>query len=242
MKPVHHALVSARLFGGDWTAYEPLHTDFDRSKMALGDMRHRAALHSVDHGGKVMALRFQGHAWPGTATLDALVAQHMDDDHGFPVVLDDWLRACRVPPALARPPSQGPHAAFLHDPEEACAATWGGAPEDYAAVCGYFALPESCSDHPLAPMVSRNTFGVFFAEAIFGPALSITHNGRQRLVCVRDIGEQLTLARAGRLPTLADVFAGMGQRPWMTGSKVEASRARRSAAAGRPDLFAFDPG
>lgn len=242
MKPVHHALVSARLFGGAWTDYEPLHTAFDLSKMALGDMRHRAALHSVDHGGKVMALRFGQQAWPGTATLDALVAQHMDDDHGFPVVLDDWLRACKMPPTLAQAPGHGPRAAFLHAPEKACAAKWGGAPEDYAAVCAYFALPETCSDHPLAPFVSRNTFGVFFAESIFGPALSIVHRDRPRLVCVRDIGEELTLARATRLPTLGEVFSGMGQRPWMTGSKVEACRERRRAASGKADLFAFDTG
>lgn len=236
MKPVHHALVSSRLFGGDWTAYEPLHTAFDCSKMALGDMRHRAALHSADHGGKVMAMRFGAQPWPG-ATLDQLVAQHMDDDQGFQVTLDDWMNACSVPAGLAPGRRPGPQAAFLSAPEEACAAKWGGQPEDYADVCAYFALPESCSDHPLAPAVSRNTFGVFFAESIFGPALTVTHHGRPRLVCVRDIGEDLTIARYGRLPTLGEVFAQMRKEDWMFGARVRQSRAERCAASGRTDLF-----
>lgn len=237
MKPVHHALVSQRLFGGHWTGYEPLHTAFDRSKMALGDMRHRAALHSIDHGGAVMGMLFKDRIWEG-ATLHALVAQHVDDDQGFPTHLHHWLDACTVPPALAttRRPTNG-LAPFLAAPEEACAVKWGGQPEDYAAVCAYFTLPERLCDHPLAPAVSRNTFGVFFAEHVFGPALTVRHRGQDRLVCVRDIGEDITIARYGRLPTLGEVFGSMRKEDWMFGSKVAASRAKRSAEAGRADLF-----
>jgi hypothetical protein len=236
MKPVHHALVSSRLFGGHWTGYEPLHTAFDRSKMALGDMRHRAALHSVDHGGQVMAMLFKDKVWEGT-TLEALVAQHVDDDQGFPTHLHHWLDACSVPAGLGNTRRSNPLAAFLVAPEEACAAKWGGQPEDYAAVCAYFALPETCCDHPLAPAVSRNTFGVFFAEHVFGPALTVQHRGQDRLVCVRDIGEDLTIARYGRLPTLGEVFAQMRKEDWMFGARVSASRTARCKAAGRPDLF-----
>lgn len=238
MKPVHHALVSSKIFGGPWQAYEPIHTAFDCSKAALGDMRHRAALHSVDHGGAVMAMRFANTVFPNASTTQ-LVEQHVDDDQGFAVALDDWLGACSVPPSLLGTRTDGPLVAFLSTPEEACAQKWGGQPEDYAAVCAYFALPEQFSDHRLAPAVSRNAFGIFFAESIFGPALSITHKGRTRPVCVRDIGEDLTMARYGRLPSLGDVFAKMRREDWMMGSKVAASRAHRIATSGRTDLFAM---
>lgn len=238
MKPVHHALVSSKLFGGPWQAYEPIHTAFDSSKAALGDMRHRAALHSIDHGGAVMALRFATTPFPH-ASVEQLVAQHIDDDQGFAVTLDHWLGTCSVPASFLGKRSTPALAGFLSHPEEACAQKWGGTPDDYAAVCAYFSLPERFSDHPLAPAVSRNSFGIFFAESIFGPALSITHNGRTRPVCVRDIGEDLTMARYGRLPNLADVFAGMRREDWMMGSKVPASRQQRIAQSGRSDLFAM---
>ena len=54
---------------------------------------------------------------------------------------------------------------------------------------------------------------------------------------MRDVGECLALARYGRLMTLEDVFRTMGRRDWMTGSRVEASRARRGRKAERDDLF-----
>ena len=235
MKPVHHALVSARLFGGTWNAYEPLHTAFDSSKAALGDMRHRAALHSLDHGGAVMAMRFADTSFPG-ASLTELVAQHIDDDQGFPVYLDTWLAACRMPVSLS---PQNSDSAWSREPALACAAKWGGNPEDYAALCTYLTLPTQFSDHPLAPAIALNTFGIFFAESIFGPALSITHNGRTRPVSVRDIGEDMAMDRYGHLPTLAEVFSGMKKQDWMMGARVEKSRARRVRKTGISNLFSM---
>jgi hypothetical protein len=237
MKPIHHAMVSARLFGGEPMEYVSIHTDFDTSKAALGDMRHRAALHSVDHGGAVMEMIYKHSPWT-TCTVTDLVSQHMDDDQGFQVKLDHWMSATDVPTAfMARPRIKGAEA-FLKAPEEACAQKWGGTPEDYVDVCKYYALPALYSDHPHALAISHNTFGIFFSERIFGPALTIKIHGKNRLIPTRDIGEALTLSRYGRLPTLENVLQDMKMKDWMTGSKVKASRARRIRKTQLDDLFA----
>mgnify|MGYP001627755541 CR=1 FL=1 len=237
MKPIHHAMVSARLFGGTPEDYVALHNAFDMSKAALGDMRHRAALHSVDHGRAVMGLIFPGQI--GQATLDALCIQHVNDDQGFDVTLDNWLSECAVP-TFARIRRKPPASldGFLEEPAVAAARRWGGKPEDFEAICAYYSLPEQFSDHPLAPAISRNAFGIYFSEMAFGPAISVTlESGRQKYVPVRDIGECLAIARFGRLLTLKDVVETMAKKDWMTGSRVARSRKKRCAAAGRDDLF-----
>lgn len=237
MKPIHHALVSARLFGGDPMEYLPVHNAFDQSKSALPDMRHRAALHSVDHGATVMTKIFGNRV--GNATLRDLCVQHVNDDQGYDVTLDSWLSECSVPTfarILRRPMAE--LAGFDIEPEVAAAKRWGGSPEDFSDICAYYALPETFSDHPLAPAVSRNAFAIFFSEMAFGSAISITlKSGRKKYVPVRDIGECITIARYGRILTLEDVFRTMSKKDWMTGSRVAASRQRRIEETGNKDLF-----
>ncbi len=240
MKPIHHALVSSRLFGGSPEAYVPLHNAFDLSKAALPDMRHRAALHSVDHGRSVMGQIFPDRI--GEASRDDLCVQHVNDDQGFNVTLDHWLAECQTPTfiKLRRSPS-AELIGFKEDPAEAAAQKWGGDRSDYTEICSYYTLPEQHSDHPLAPAVSRNAFGIFFSEMAFGAAITVTlKNGKSKYVPVRDIGECITLAHYGRIPTLGQVFDGMAKKDWMMGAKVMRSRQRRCKRAGRTDLFEMD--
>lgn len=237
MKPIHHALVSVRLFGGRPEAYLPVHNAFDMSKAALPDMRHRAALHSVDHGKAVMKLIFPERI--GETTLENVCAQHVNDDQGFDVTLDHWLSECSVP-AYAMGFRKAPKEieGFLTDPVQASADRWGGQPEDYAPLCAYYELPEKFSDHPMAPAVSRNAFSIYFSEMAFGQAITIRlKNGKPKYVPVRDIGECIALARYGCILTLEDVLKTMARKNWMMGSRVARSRKRREQAAGRNDLF-----
>lgn len=236
MKPIHHALVSARLFGGAPEDYLPVHNAFDLSKAALGDMRHRAALHSVDHGLEVMRLIFPERI--GRASLEEICVQHVHDDQGFSVKLDTWLKACDPLSCPSRNiPTDQAHN-FLSDPVAACVAKWGGQARDYEEICRYFLLPGKFSDHPLAPAVSLNAFAIHFAELAFGSAITVTRrDGRPLYVPVRDIGEEMAIARYGHIKSLEDVFATMKRHDWMTGSRVRRSRQRRRRAAGRDDLF-----
>ena len=45
MHPYHHALSSAKKFGGRWSDYLDIHSWFDETKALMGDCRHRALRH-----------------------------------------------------------------------------------------------------------------------------------------------------------------------------------------------------
>jgi hypothetical protein len=237
MKPIHHALVSARLFGGVPEEYLPVHNAFDMSKAALADMRHRASLHSVDHGQAVMEMIFPKDI--GQTTLQNVCIQHVNDDQGFDVTLDHWLSECTVPGyAIATRQAPQSIAAFREDPVQACIQRWGGVPQDYEKICAYYALPGRFSDHPMADAVSMNAFGIFFSEMAFGQSITVVgKSGKPRYVPVRDIGECISMARFGCILNLSDVFDTMSRKDWMMGARVARSRKRRTAAAGRSDLF-----
>jgi len=44
----HHAVSSARRFGGTPEAYQPIHDWLDASKMIIADFRHRALRHHAE--------------------------------------------------------------------------------------------------------------------------------------------------------------------------------------------------
>lgn len=44
----HHAVSSARLFGGKPEDYQPIHDWFDKSKESMADFRHRAVRHHAE--------------------------------------------------------------------------------------------------------------------------------------------------------------------------------------------------
>lgn len=46
MKPLYHANVSVKKYGGTVEDYMPIHDFFDSSKACLPDVRHRSLLHS----------------------------------------------------------------------------------------------------------------------------------------------------------------------------------------------------
>lgn len=237
MKPIHHALVSTRLFGGAPEDYLKVHNAFDMSKAALPDMRHRAALHSVDHGYAIMSLIFPDCV--GKTTLEKVCIQHVNDDQGFDTHLDHWLSECGVPGyAIGSKACPDSLQGFRQDPIQACIEKWGGTAADYANICQYYELPTKFSNHPMAPAVSLNSFSIYFSEMAFGQTLKIPRkDGRIKYVAVRDIGECIALATYGRILTLADVFETMSKKSWMMGSRVARSRKRRQAKAGRSDLF-----
>lgn len=95
--PWHHALSSAKKFGGKPEDYLPIHDWFDASKEFFCDFRHRALRHHaqgiyeaervfgtyiVNSDGKEVPVRLIGE-------------QHVKEDLGFIPTLADWLRWIR---------------------------------------------------------------------------------------------------------------------------------------------------
>lgn len=97
----HHAVSSARTFGGTPEQFQALHDWFDASKQLHGDYRHRALRHHA-HGifecervfGTTLPIVLENGRVRQVPTR--LVAeQHVMEDHGYIPTLSDWLKEIR---------------------------------------------------------------------------------------------------------------------------------------------------
>jgi hypothetical protein len=93
MKPLIHAKISVKKYGGKVEDYIPLHDFFDSSKAAYPNMKHRAILHNsfgifilerifgtyiTNSDGKMVSVRDIGE-------------DHVMDDLGFIPTVENWL-------------------------------------------------------------------------------------------------------------------------------------------------------
>jgi hypothetical protein len=102
--PYHHALSSARKWGGRPEDYLAVHDWFDASKAFLPDLRHRALRHHAE--GIFWAEEVFGHTLTnadGKAVPVRWVGeQHVKEDLGWIPTLQDWFRHLRVQPWMAK--------------------------------------------------------------------------------------------------------------------------------------------
>lgn len=91
--PYHHAISSAKKFGGLWTDYIKIHSWFDETKAHYPDMRHRALRHhsegifwSEDIFGTVIT-NSDGKNVP----VRFIAEQHIKEDMGFIPTIKDYL-------------------------------------------------------------------------------------------------------------------------------------------------------
>lgn len=95
--PYHHAVSSARRFGGEPADYQAIHDWFDASKEHIADFRHRALRHHTQ--GIFEAERVFGTTITtstGKSVPVRLVAeQHVREDLGRIPTLADWLSRIR---------------------------------------------------------------------------------------------------------------------------------------------------
>ncbi len=103
--PYHHALSSARKWGGTVDDYLPLHAWFDDpSKLIIADFRHRALRH---HAAGVFDSE---RAFGPTITISTgrvvpvrlIGEQHCIEDLGFVPSFADWVRCIRPEPWMGR--------------------------------------------------------------------------------------------------------------------------------------------
>lgn len=93
--PYHHAVSSARIYGGTPEDYQTIHDWFDASKEHLADFRHRALRHHTQ--GIFEAERVFGHTITNSDGRPIPVRwigeQHVREDLGRIPSAADWLRA-----------------------------------------------------------------------------------------------------------------------------------------------------
>lgn len=102
--PWHHAIRSAKLFGGVAEDYVAVHTWFDESKAHLPDLRHRALRHHAE--GIFMCEKIFGVTIRSASGRDVPVRligeQHVKDDLGWIPTVKDWLEHINIQPWMLR--------------------------------------------------------------------------------------------------------------------------------------------
>jgi hypothetical protein len=102
--PWHHALSSAKKWGGEPDDYMPIHTWFDETKRDMPDFRHRALRHHSE--GIFLCEKIFGP----TVTLSTgkaiptrwVAEQHVMEDLGRIPTAADWLREMEPKPWMNR--------------------------------------------------------------------------------------------------------------------------------------------
>ena len=96
----HHAVSSARKWGGTPEDYQRIHDFFDGSKEIIADFRHRALRHHAE--GIFMAERLFGtvitNSTGRVVPVRLIGEQHVIDDLGRIPSFADWVRAIRPEP------------------------------------------------------------------------------------------------------------------------------------------------
>jgi hypothetical protein len=91
--PYHHAMSSARKWGGEPEDYQKIHDWFDESKAHMADFRHRALRHHTE--GIFMAERIFGVTIVNSAgrvvPVRYIGEQHVKEDLGRIPTVADWL-------------------------------------------------------------------------------------------------------------------------------------------------------
>ena len=101
MKPLHHAQISAKRYGGVIEDYIEIHDFFDSSKAAFADVRHRAILHNSF--GIYLAERIFGtyitNAQGKKVSVRDIAEDHVAEDMGGRIPsVQDWLQHLEIQP------------------------------------------------------------------------------------------------------------------------------------------------
>lgn len=103
MKPLIHAKVSVKRYGGRVEDYLAIHEFIDSSKIAMPDVRHRAILHSSF--GIYLAEKQFGTYITNAAGKDVSVRdiaeEHVQEDLGFIPTIETWLEELPLKPWMS---------------------------------------------------------------------------------------------------------------------------------------------
>lgn len=108
--PWHHAVSSAKKWGGSAEEYYPIHAWFDETKQIMCDFRHRALRHHAE--GIAVCVQIFGPVLKLSTGREVPVRwigeQHVKEDFGYIPSAVDFLRAIRPEPWMGRAPKTQP--------------------------------------------------------------------------------------------------------------------------------------
>lgn len=232
MKPLQHAQISAKTYGGVWTDYIEIHNFFDSSKSSCAHFKHRFLLHHAE--GIDLAVRLFGEKLTNsdgqTNSIRQILTDHLIEDVGSVVTIEDWAN-CLMPK------KDVPFYQFLDRKRKQILAdeikgetelldAFNLSIEDISAIKAFLAFPLKQSTHPAALFFSHNSFAIFLAEKIFGYALAKNGEGRnsKQIVATREVFERLIFLRMKTIFSPAEIIARTSETEWMRGKHSEKKR------------------
>ncbi len=226
MKPLQHAQISAKTYGGCWQEYIEVHNFLDSSKAACAHFKHRFLLHHRE--GIELGVKIFGETLINSESREIeirrLLTDHLIEDVGSVVCVEEWAQDLL-------PDAKSPFYKFLAKKREQIAAdlvlgedellgAFNLSARGRAAVRNFLAFPLENSAHPAALLVSHNSFAVFLAERIFGCAFVKNTDSQKQLVAVREVFERLIFLRMKVVYSPAEIIARTASQEWMRGSEA----------------------
>lgn len=207
MNPFDHARSSARIHGGTWQDYHPLHAWFDSTKAAHCHFSHRALRHH--HEGIAEAELLFGHPIRNAdgvlVSVQTLGQQHIEEDCRYLPAAADWLVDFDMPDWFMVP---------LPDPTDLArisALRFGGEMHHYLPLHQWFLAPRQWTAGPAHLFFRHHAFGIYEAEHRFGPAID---NGGEGMP-TRVVAEHHVRSILGRLPAASDLLRRLKGQRWM---------------------------
>lgn len=103
MKPLIHAKISVKRYGGCVEDYLHVHNFIDSSKVAMPDVRHRAILHSSF--GCFLAEQMFGvylvNSEGKEVSVRDIAEEHVQEDLGYIPTIENWLEELPLKPWMS---------------------------------------------------------------------------------------------------------------------------------------------
>ena len=243
MKPLQHAQISEKTYGGLWTDYIEIHNFLDSSKAACAHFKHRFLLHHTE--GIELGARIFGETVTNSENeqieIKRLLTDHLIEDVGRVVSVEDWARNLL-------PKTDDSFFKFLDKKrrsieaekvpgENELLAGFNLNEKDIAAVKSFLAFPLVNSSHPAALLISHNSFAIYLAEKILGCAFvkksasQSNKNSKNRLVAAREIFERVIFLRMKQIYSPAEIAVRTASQEWMRGADACKAQAEKKRLA-----------
>ncbi|HQU85045.1 MAG TPA: hypothetical protein PKY59_18030 [Pyrinomonadaceae bacterium] len=236
MKPLQHAQISAKTYGGVWTDYIELHNFLDLSKSSCAHFKHRFLLHHAE--GIDLAVRLFGEELTNsdgqTNSIRQILTDHLIEDVGSIVSIEDWAdgllpkKDADFNQFLAKKRAQIENDTVKGERE--LLSYFNLSDEDSCAIKSFLASPLQNSTHPAAILFSHNSFAIFLAEKLLGVALTKNSKhadhakGKKQLIATREVFERMIFQRMKVIYSPAEIIARTAETGWMRGKYSEKKR------------------
>lgn len=232
MKPLQHARISAKKYGGIWTDYIELHSFLDSSKASCAHFKHRFLLHHTE--GIELAVRIFGetvlNSDQAIISTRSLLTDHLIEDIGKMVSVEDWAKALISQESDSIYQFLAKKRRLIEDDsvsgESELFRAFNLSETDISAIKDFFAFPLKNSTHPAAILFSHNSFAIFLAEKVFGHAFVKVDrraggkNTKPHLISTREVFERLIFQRTKAIYSPSEIIARTASAGWIRGFRA----------------------